>query len=283
VGGGEIEVQGIGRAYSAVSIINALATGMGGALGIDRYVEVSVKKSSETKVTTLLHGNPIKVNLSLVEEILSIFKREYSLNEKLHITIDSEIPPERGLKSSSAVANALIIALFDYLGIGYNEMEILSINVDASLRSGVSITGALDDAAASLLGGLVFTDNINRRIISHRHIDRLPVAILYPPNRLRTSELHGTDFSKIRPIIARLFKMALEGRWMEAATLNGIFYASFLGHDTKPIFTALEAGALAAGLSGKGPAYFAISRDATQIIERWRLLNEYDIFLAYTR
>jgi len=47
----------------------------------------------------------------------------------------------------------------------------------------------------------------------------------------------------------------------DALTLNGLACASVLGEDPKPALAALNAGALGAGLTGKGPAVAAITEE----------------------
>lgn len=275
--------DGYGRAYGAVTILNAFATGIGAALGINTHVEARVKKSSELRIETRFNGEMIDVDTSLVKEILNIFTSKYGLKDELNIFINSYIPPERGLKSSSAVANALIIALFEYLGIGFSNKEVLRINVDASRRSGVSITGALDDAAASLLGGIVITNNKRDEIIGSTSIDKYNVLIIYPEYTIKTIFFAGKNFSIIRPYVSILTKHLLEGDWRTVAVLNGLIYSTYLGLDAKPIYSALESGAYTAGLSGKGPAYFSMGRDIESLIRGWRIYEEYRFIKTTTR
>ena len=57
-----------------------------------------------------------------------------------------------------------------------------------------------------------------------------------------------------------------------ALTLNGLIYSSALGYDASIATDALMAGALAAGLSGKGPAVAAIVERgrADSVREAWQ-------------
>jgi shikimate kinase len=67
----------------------------------------------------------------------------------------------------------------------------------------------------------------------------------------------------------------VEGNFWSALTLNGLIYSSALGHNPSIAIDALETGALAAGLSGTGPAVTAIVskekidrvKDAWQVYE----------------
>ncbi len=276
-------MEGYGVAYGAITVINAFATGIGAAIGVDLKVETFIKKNIETKVKSYFLGAPINVDMSLIYEIIGFFRSRYSLEDELHIEIHSEIPPERGLKSSSAVANSLITSLFDYLGIQAGEDEVLNINVYTSLQSGVSITGALDDAAASLLGGIAITDNIGWRILKHEPIDQHNVLIAYPSTRVKTSAFRDMDFQPIRNLVRIAIDKLFEGSWREAMTLNGIIYASFLGYDVRPIYLALKQGAEAVSLTGKGPAYAAISHNIDYIRVLWEETMECKFIVTKTR
>jgi shikimate kinase len=50
----------------------------------------------------------------------------------------------------------------------------------------------------------------------------------------------------------------LNGNYWAALTLNGLIYSSALDYDSSPAIDALSSGAIAAGLSGTGPAVTAI-------------------------
>lgn len=277
-------MEGYGCSWGAITVLNAFATGIGAAIGVNLKVDVYVESSLDTKIDTYVNGCRVNVETKLIDEILNIFKQKYGLTDKLNIKIFSEIPPERGLKSSSSVANALILALANYLGLNLDNDTILNINVAASLKSGVSITGALDDAAASLIGGLVITDNVNRKILHIQNIDRYNVLISYPEQRVKTSSLKEIDFNSIKNVVNSIVHILLEGRWKEAMILNGIIYSEFLGYSPKPIFKALEHGAEAAVLSGKGPAYAALAKDVIPIMDVWRqCLNDHNFIITRTR
>jgi len=60
---------------------------------------------------------------------------------------------------------------------------------------------------------------------------------------------------------------ASNGRVWDALTLNGLAFSSVLGEDPRPAISAIEAGALGAGLSGKGPAVVAVveERDSKKV------------------
>lgn len=275
-------MEGYGVAYGAITVVNAFATGVGAAIGVDLKVETYVKKSRETRIETYYRGNPLSVNIGLVKKILEIFRDIHGFMDEVKICIDSEIPPEKGLKSSSAVANALILALYNYLDIEARERDVLKLNVSASLSSGVSLTGALDDAAASLIGGLVVTDNVGKRILLHEDIGEYDVLIAYPERRIATGAFRDMDFSPIKGLMHGITNLLLEGDWKTAMTLNGFVYTVFLGYDTKPIHLALRSGVEAVSLSGKGPAYAAVTKDLEVLRKKWEELD-WELVVSRTR
>lgn len=179
----------------------------------------------------------------------------------LEVFIDSEIPISRGLKSSSAVANAVVQASARALGLDLDPRDILQTGVDAAIEAGVTITGAFDDACASLYGGICVTDNRDRRILA---LDRFPkdlLAVVQIPRRLiRKSDLKRVDFTGIRPAVEAAFHLALRGDYFRAIEANSAAYAPVLGIDETPAHRARAAGALAAGITGTGPAILAFAK-----------------------
>ena len=55
------------------------------------------------------------------------------------------------------------------------------------------------------------------------------------------------------------YEQALTGHVWEALSLNGLIYSAAQGYDTSIAIDALAAGAVSAGLCGKGPAVTAVT------------------------
>ncbi len=276
-------MEGYGESHGAVTIINAFATGFGAALGIDLKTEVYVRKTGEDTIKSYLNGELLMIDHKLVETIIEEFRRIYGLKDNLEINIYTDIPPEIGLKSSSSVANALIIALYDYIGLDYESWDILRLNVDTSLKAGVSKTGALDDAAASLYGGIVFTDNYNRKILYRGANINGEVLIFYRESRNPTRRYIDMEFKMLRKPVERAIDLFKRGFWMDAAILNGLVYASAFGYDLDPLLTSLKLNPLTAGLSGKGPAMYMIDGGMEEMIRYIDGLMGYRYILTSTR
>ena len=165
----------------------------------------------------------------------------------------------RGLKSSSAVANAVVLAGSRALGLELEPLQIINMGVEAALDAKVTITGAFDDACASFFGGVVVTDNRARKLVK---VDQFPpglMAVVQVPRRAITKpSLMGKDFSGIRAEVERAYRLALAGDYFRALEVNSAAYAPILEIDEAPAVRARAAGAMAAGISGAGPAILAL-------------------------
>ncbi|MBU7032086.1 MAG: shikimate kinase [Theionarchaea archaeon] len=255
--------SGRGRCYGAITIVSALATGKGCALGVDLPVTAEVR---------LEEGKFRKKDFVdlCVAEVFS----HYSVEYMPRVTIASAIPPSRGLKSSSAVANAVIMATAYALGERLESEEILRMNVAASRKAGVSITGALDDAAASLFGGLVFTDNREDILLKREPFPPDYICVLFIPKEEcpTRSFLPRLEFiRKFSQIMDFVYSLADQGNIFEAMTLNGLVYSPLLGFSTDLMLMAMAAGADASSLSGTGSAVAALvsNRHVDEVILAW--------------
>jgi shikimate kinase len=191
-----------------------------------------------------------------------------------YVETDSNIPIARGLKSSSTAANALTLACLSALGEECEDLEVVKLGVEAAMEAKVTITGAFDDACASYFGDIVVTDNLERRILRRFIPEDLSVLLYVPSEKSYTVK---ADLQRMR-LLARevdvAFKEALSGNYWTAMTLNGLIYASALGYDPSIALDALAKGAIAAGLSGKGPSFAAVvPRDSMDNVkEAWKSL-----------
>ncbi|AEB94519.1 shikimate kinase [Metallosphaera cuprina] len=233
------------QAYGGVSIINALPSWYGSSMAIDMKVKVRVwegKRNSDDK---------------LVNEILDYFA---SLNvPDLRVEIESEIPIGSGLKSSSALSTALIGEIAQKFSL---KVDVTKLSAILSLKAGVSYTGAFDDAVSSWYGGISFTYNKEFKLIkTQRASEDMIVLLLARGGKTRV------DMSKLRAfrtLFLEFFNIAMSGRIWEAMKLNGIAVATILGYSSEPIESSLRAGALASGISGNGPSYFAVAKEGEE-------------------
>jgi shikimate kinase len=249
--------------YGALTIVNAIATGKGVAIGVDLWTKAQVKltdrrKAIEGKIISHPRENPI-----LIEKTVRKVLRHFNLEETYgaQVTVWSNIPIGRGLKSSSAAGNAIALASVAALGRELDDLAIVKLGVDGAIDANVTITGAFDDACACYFGGVIVTDNSERKIIKRVELDEDPAVLLYVPRKKSYSARADSNVRRMKSVaslVETAYNEALKGNYWQALTLNGLIYSSALGYDSTIVADALVEGALAAGLSGTGPAVTAI-------------------------
>ncbi|MBS7654584.1 MAG: shikimate kinase [Candidatus Bathyarchaeia archaeon] len=253
----------IGRsvAYGAVTIINAISCGLGAALSVGLKTEARVKLTSEPgNIEGKILSDPSESPI-LIDKVVRRVLKHFDLEDQhgAYVETQSNIPIARGLKSSSAAANAITLAAISALGEEVDDLSLINIGVDASIEAGVTVTGAFDDACASYFGNIVVTDNYERKILKRFQPEGdYAILIHVPPKKAYTSKSDVNRMKIIADEVKALHKMALKGDYWSAMTLNGLLYSAALGYDINIALDALAEGAVAAGLSGKGPAVASI-------------------------
>ena len=243
--------------HGAATIINAIATRKGAAFGVNLWTKAEVKLTSnpgviEGEIVSDPTEKPILIERT-VGRVLEYFglKGKYGAKVKTW----SNIPIARGLKSSSAAANAIALATVAALNEELDDLAIVNLGVDGALDAKVTITGAFDDACAAYFGGIVITDNAKRKIIKRFAApDNLAVLFHIPRRKAYTINSDVPRMKTVAPLVKIAYREALRKNFWSALTLNGLIYSSTLGYDPSIAIDALMAGALAAGLCGKGPA-----------------------------
>ena len=270
-----MELQGRAVAYGAVTVINAISCGLGAALGVTLKTEAYVRLTDQPKhIEGRILSDPGESTV-LIEKTVSRVLGHFGVEGDYGAYVEtmSDIPIARGLKSSSAAANAIALAVIEALGEEADDLTVVNLGVDAALDAGVTITGAFDDASASYFGGLVLTDNPGRRILRRIEIrEEHPVLLYVPPRKAYTARSNVERMRLIAEEVRALHRMAYSGDYWPAMTLNGMIYSTVLGYDPRMVIDALEAGALAAGLSGTGPAVAAVvpEEHVREVKEAWR-------------
>ncbi len=267
------DLKGRARAFGAVTVVNAIPAKKGVAIGVklETKAEVELVEGEEEVIVEILN-NP-QENPELVKEAVKATLRYFKATEYgARVKTFSEIPIARGLKSSSAAANATVLATAYALKRKIKDLEAVKLGVEASLKAKVSVTGALDDASASFFGGIVFTDNLKKKLIRREELREFKVVILVPKKKVYTIKVNVKKMEKLSSLSEEAFNLALKGKYWEASFLNGLLISAVLNLETAPLIEAVETGALTAGVSGTGPSMFAICEKETcrEIIERWR-------------
>jgi len=265
---------GTAIAYGAVTVINAIATGKGAALGVNLWTKAKVRLTGEKGVVNgKILSEPNEDTTLIRESILTVLKYFHVENEfGAEVETESNIPIAKGLKSSSVASNALVLATIGALRKNVDDFTVLDLSVDASIKAKTTITGAFDDASASFFGDITLTDNLKRRMLKRFTIkEDLTVLLHIPSEKSYTFKSNVDRMRLIAPQIKVAFREALSGNYWTALTMNGILYATALGYEQKLAIDALEAGAIASGLSGKGPATAAIVYEGQidKILDAW--------------
>jgi len=262
-GEGDWNLAEIGKAvaYGAVTVINAISCGFGAALGVNLWTEATVKLTNEPGWIDGRILSDSEESTVLIKKTVSRVLRHFKLEREwgAYVETQSNIPIARGLKSSSVAANAITLASLAALNKKVKDLTAVNIGVDASLEAGVTITGAFDDACASFFGGVVITNNFERKILKRFHPDEGHIILIHVPAiKAYTASLNVQKMKIVANEVKALHKIALQGNWLIAMTLNGLVHSSILGCNQNITIDALNAGAIAAGLSGKGPAVAAV-------------------------
>ena len=243
-------------ARGAGTVINAIATLKGSAFAIELKTQAEVEVV-ENGIVCEIADDP-SADTSLLAECGRLVVEQYAPGSGFHITTRSEIPIASGLKSSSAAANATVLALIEALDIELQPLEIVKLGVVAARRAGVTVTGAFDDACASFFGGLVFTDNKHDALLKRIEINA-DVVVYVPSGKAYSAKADVPRAKLLAPWVDTAYQLALDGEYKKAMVLNGLLYCTAFGFSPEPILSALASGAQAATLSGTGPAYIALT------------------------
>ena len=248
-------------AHGAATIVNAIALGKGAAFGVDLWTKAEVKLTDEPHIITGEITSDSAESTVLIEKTVSRVFRHFNVEKRFGAKVKtwSNIPTARGLKSSSVAANAVALAAVAALGETLDDMEVVKLGVDAAFDANVTVTGAFDDACASYFGGAVVTDNLERKLLKRIALpDDLAVLFHVPSKKAYTADSDVNRLKTVKPLVEIAYDEAVKGNFWAALSLNGVIYSSALGFDASVALNALAAGALAAGLCGKGPAVTAV-------------------------
>ncbi len=241
--------------HGAISIVNAIAARRGATLGIDLTVRATVTKTRGHGIT--IQSDDKSTSLRLVQSTISeiVSSSEIESNEIL-VELDSEIPAGYGLKSSSAISSAIAMATAKIFKPNMTDQEILVAGVRASISAGVSITGAYDDACSCYYGGFNVTDNERCERVRQEPGPTDMLSVIFLPRNRRRGKVK--ELEVLRPAFESAWHLARDQRYWKAMNINGLAAAKILGSEPKIVTDLLEAGAIAASVSGNGPALAAI-------------------------
>jgi len=243
--------------HGAVSIVNAIATGKGATLGISLQVEAIIEATAGTGI--FYENKESSRSSRLIKSVIEKAVPKNDLqNSKLTISLKSEIPSGYGLKSSSAISSIVSLACAKLFKSQINDLEVLRHGVEASIESKVSITGAFDDACGCYFGGFVVTDNYNQKIVKSEKAPEDLSAVIFIPRSRKRGNIR--KLKVLDGVFAQAWTLASNSDYWNAMLLNGLATSTILHSDPRILTSVVEAGALAASVSGNGPSIAAIAK-----------------------
>jgi shikimate kinase len=255
-------LKGVGETTAAITIVNALPAGIGSAVGIDLPVRAEVElhpAGSHGKwEVNLPEESRTPLVLATLTEALRRFAPGSSGTGALRLT--SEIPAARGLKSSSAVGTAIALAVAQATDAPIDRLEIARLSAAVSRAVGVSATGALDDALASLAPEIVVTDNRAESLLATYPVPaNLGVALYVAPGTHKPAPELLPAFRNESENGRLAGALVTRGEWVGAMRMNTEIVERVIGYDYGGLRARLdEHGAVASGVSGLGPAFAAV-------------------------
>ena len=250
------------RSPGSATVINAIATGFGAAFGIG----LDIKCCANTQNSSITCSNDVGAPTTLMEICAKKTFEKYGISSDdfgMNFKTESELPMASGLSSSSALSNAVVSISSKIIAEEFNlmpldDLEIINLAIDASLEAKVTITGSFDDATASYFGGVVVTDNKNRKFIIKEKMEEYPVLVYMPNFGSKSGSSDVGRMKVLSPLVETAFGLAKSGDYFKALNLN-------------IAIDALEVGAIASGLSGTGSSFVAICEDEAidDIKETW--------------
>ena len=261
-------MEGRAAALGAGTVLNALATGTGAAFGIDVETRATVELDPAAEGVDGEIAEDAAADTDLIERCVALATARWGDGEGGRVRTDSDVPLAAGLKSSSAAANATVLATCDALGLAVGDdpddpavdvtrLAACRLGVRAAREAGVTVTGAFDDATASMLGGVTVTDN-DTDDLRHREAVDWDVLVWTPPGRAYSADADVARCEAVAPMADLVADLALDGRYGEAMTVNGLAFSAALGFDADPAVEAMP-HATAVSLSGTGPSVVAVA------------------------
>ncbi len=284
-------MEGQAAALGAGTVLNALATGTGAAFGVDVETRATVELAPDAEGVTGTVAEDPAADTELIERCVALATDRWGDGEGGTVRTDSDVPLAAGLKSSSAAANAAVLATCDALGLAVDDdrqassggsdpgratvtrLEACRLGVRAAREAGVTVTGAFDDATASMLGGVTLTDNREDELRRREPVD-WDVVVWTPPERVYSADADVTRCEAVAPMADLVADLAVDGRYAEAMTVNGLAFSAALGFDADPAVETMS-NATGVSLSGTGPSVVAVSdpadpdADLDAVVDAW--------------
>jgi len=260
-------VRGVGESTAAITVVNALPLGIGAAIGIDLKVraEIELHPAGSTGRWEVRMSDAARTPLVVTSLDLALNRFAPGSSGTGALSLASEVPASRGLKSSSAVSSAIALSVAAATDTAVEPLEIARLSAEITRSARVSATGAMDDALAGLVPELVVTDNRRGELLRSFPVDpELEVALLVSRTTHRPSPDWIRAFEREGAPAQVAVDAALTGDWAVAMERNSEVVERVMGYDYASLRARLRSeGAVGSGVTGMGPALAAVAPRAS--------------------
>jgi homoserine kinase len=261
----------VGNVGVGFDVLGHAIEGVGDSVTLRRRAAAGIEL---VKITGRVPGLPRTMQDNSATRPLALMAADHGIDAALEVHLHKGIPLGSGMGGSAASAVAAVVAANALWELGLDPSALLSYALEG--ESAASGAGHPDNAAASLLGGLVLTEPGEPPRPTRLPVPAGVVCVLcHPDQEVRTRDA--------RDILAR--DVSREAWVRQSAWLAG-FVAGCLRNDlaqvgrclrdeiiwpqrarlvpgaAEALAAAQEAGALGGSLSGSGPSVFAWTSDA---------------------
>lgn len=214
---------------------------------------------------------PYETHLNTAAVAITSLCKHLKIKTGIDIYLHKQMPLGSGLGSSAASAVAAVVACNHLLGNKLNKTQLLPFVMDSEAVAGGSAHA--DNVAPSLLGGIILIRSYNPLdIISLPVPENLHCSVIHPNVEILTKEARNIlpkqismqntliQMGNIAGFVAGLASnnLALVSRSL-IDVIAEPYRSALIPHFEKVKNAALYGGALGFGISGSGPAMFALS------------------------
>lgn len=247
--------------------------------------EMTIHKTEEkgVRITQITGADlPLVTQQNVAGVAALAMLQEWHTDFGFDIEIHKKIKAGSGIGSSAASAAGAVFGINELLGRPYETKELVKFAmVGEKLASG---SAHADNVAPALLGGFILVRSYNPLdIIKIESPDEMYATVIHPQIELKTSDARSvlkqhiplkdaiTQWGNVGGLVAGLYTKDFDliGRSLQDVVvepLRGVLIPGF--HEIKN--TAIQHGALGAGISGSGPSIFALCKgrgDAAKVAD----------------
>ncbi|WP_223035083.1 homoserine kinase [Hanstruepera marina] len=235
---------------------------------------VFTKRQDNQLIITKIEGAnlPYDIDDNLVGTVIKAMLQKLNLQLGLDIEIYKGFKPGSGLGSSAASAAGTAYAINELLGKPFSKTELVQfamLGEEAACGSQIA-----DNVSAALFGGFVLIRSYDPlEVVSLPVPDDLFITALHPQIEIKTEDARNvlpkdiplksaiTQWSNVGGLISGLYSndYDLISRSLQDVIVEPV-RKKLIPHFDSVKNTALQSGALGAGISGAGPTIFALSK-----------------------